>query len=315
MFSLRGSTWFILFFWLASMGWLGWAKLRPLARQGEPPQQDDILPRDAVRAAPIRWRISLGDQTLGWASHDVERLADGQGRLESTVRIERLSIDQILQRGFGSLGSLLSRGLNREQFGGLGPISLTIQNSVRFDHFGQLESFESLVSEDTWGECIRLSGSVREAELLVKAYLVLAAEQGEPRLEPVYQNVLPLPPDKLVIDSLAPRPRLSHLRVGQRWTFESYHPFFPTRPLQTVEAQVVDRRMLRIEDRDVWTFHVVYRRGEDDGLSLERHLGDVYVMSDGTVVRQTLTWGGATLAFDLMSEPNGGPGIDNGSGR
>jgi hypothetical protein len=299
MFSLRTSTWFILIFWMGSMSWLTWTKLRPAAAHNQPPQQDDILPPEAVRWEPIRWRISVNGRPLGWASHEVERFLDGQGRVASTVRIEKLAIEQVLQQGFGSLGALLSRGLAPDRAGGLGPLSLTIDNSMRFDSFGQLESFESVVQEDAWGECIRLHGSVRESQLLVKAYLVLGHESSGASAEPVYQNVLELPPDRLVVDSLAPRPRFRNLRVGQRWTFETYHPFFPTRPLQSVEAVVEDRRMLRLGDRDVWTMHVVYRRAEDDGLSVQRHLGDVYVTADGTVVRQTLTWGGITLTFDL----------------
>ena len=302
MFSLRGSTLFILIFWMASMSWLTWTKLRPASRSIQSPQQDDMLPREAVRLDPIRWRISVNGRPFGWAAHDIERFSDGQGRVDSTVRIEKLSIDQVLEQGFGSLGALLSRGLDPDRALGLGPVSLTIRNAMRFDSFGQLEGFESLVQEDTWGECIRLTGTVRESQLLIKAYLVVGGEPGEASVEPVYQSVLELPPDKLVVDSLAPQPRFRDLKVGQRWTFETYHPFFPTRPLQSVDAVVEERRMLRIGDQDVRTFHVVYRRGRDDGLSLDRHLGDVYVTSDGTVVRQTLSWGGITLTFDLQTE-------------
>jgi hypothetical protein len=302
MYSLHRSTWFIVFFWMASMSWLSWTKLRPAVRLGQSPQQDDVLPREAVRLSPIRWRIFLNGEPLGWAVHDVERFLDGRGRVDSTVRIERLPVEQALQQGFGSLGSLLSRGLARESAGALGTLSLTIESSMRFDHFGQLEGFESTVLEDRRGECIRIVGSVRETQLLVKAYLLLGFDRRESVREPVYQDILHLPADKLVVDSLAPRPRLRELSVGQHWTFETYHPFFPTRPLQTLEARVEDRRMLRIDDQDVWTFHVVYQRSADDGLSLERRVGDVFVTADGTVVRQTLTWGGITLSFDLLPE-------------
>jgi hypothetical protein len=300
MFAGQRSTWFILSFWLASMGWLTWTKLRPAGRLGQPPPLEDVLPLQAVRMPRSDWQISLNDQPLGWATHQVERFADGQGEVISRVRLERLPIEQALEQGFGSLGSLISRGLGGSG-PGLGDVSLTVDNVMRFDHFGQLESFDSTVHEDQWGECIRIVGTVRENQLLVKAYLRLGPEGDENVLKPVYQNVLPLPADKLVLDSLAPRPRLRNLRIGQHWTFESYHPFFPTRPLQTLEARVEERRMLRIDGQDVWTLRVVYRRAADDGLSLEQRVGDVYVTDDGTVVRQTMTWGGLTLVFDLVS--------------
>ncbi len=287
------------------MSWLTWTQLRPSAHPGQPPQQDDILPREVVRWEPIRWRISVNGRPLGWAAHDVERLSDGQGRVDSTVRIENLSMEQVLEQGFGSLGAFLLRGLGVPGRDGLGSISFTIENAMRFDSFGELESFESLVQEDSWGDCIRLQGTVRESQLMVKAYLAISDERGEPSLEPVYQEVIDLPPETLVVDSLSPRPRFRDLKVGQQWTFETYHPFFPTHPLQTIEASVEGRRMLRLGAEDVWTTHIVYRRGGDDGLSLERHLGDVYVSSDGTVVRQTLVWGGLTLTFDLQTTPAG----------
>ena len=65
---------------------------------------------------------------------------------------------------------------------------------------------------------------------------------------------------------------------------------------------VQERRVLRIEGQDIWTFRVAYLRGEDDGLSLDRHLGDVYVRDDGTVIRQSLKWGNMNLRFDRLPE-------------
>lgn len=302
MFSWRGSTWFTIFFWLASMSWLGWTQLRPALRRARPPQQQDILPMEAVRLPPIHWRIFLNDRVLGWASHDVERMEDGQGRVDSTVRIENLSADQVLQQGLGTLGRLLSRGLNGQEGLRLTPVRLTVHSSMHFDHYGQLESFSSVVTEDDWGECIQIFGAVRDARLLVKAYLVLGEPDEQLTREPVYQTVLPLPDDAMVVDSLAPYPRLANLQVGQRWTFQSYHPLLPNRPLQTIEAVVKERRVLRIDGQDVWTFRVAYLRGADDGLSLDRHLGDVYVQDDGTVIRQTLKWGRMNVRFDRLPQ-------------
>ncbi len=306
MGSVRTSTLFILAFWLASMSWLTWSKLRPSVHFGESPQHDDVLPETAVLLKPIRWRITLNEKRLGWAQHDVERLPDGQGRVDSTVRIEHLSLDQVLRQGFGGLGSLLARGAGQEGTGAEGTLNLRIENSMRFDHFGELLSFECVVVEDGWGECVRLQGTVREAELLVRAYVILPQAGPGAEKKPVYQTRLPLPPDKIVLDSLSPRPRFGQLRVGQRWTFETYNPLLPARPLQSVEAHVLERRVLRQFDRDVATFHVVYEQSNEDGLSLARDMGDVWVTPEGEVVRQSMRWGQMVLAFDRLPD-EGGP--------
>jgi hypothetical protein len=181
---------------------------------------------------------------------------------------------------------------------------------MQFDHFGQLQGFECLVYEDVWGECIRMQGSVRDEQLFVQAYLMISEGAGAGRKEPVYQTKLPLPSDTIVVDSLAPRPRFGRLRVGQSWTFETYNPFRPTRPLQCVVAKVIGRQTLRVRERDERTFHVRYIEADDDGLSLERDLGELWVTDSGEVFRQTMRWGTMELAFervedavDVLTEP------------
>ena len=60
-------------------------------------------------------------------------------------------------------------------------MSLTIQKSMRFNHYGEIRQFRSVVHEDVWGECIRLTGTVRESQLMVKAYLVWGNQDGRHR--------------------------------------------------------------------------------------------------------------------------------------
>lgn len=301
MFSHRTSTLFIAAFWAVSMSWLGWAKLRPAVNQNEPPQNRDVLPADAVELAPVRWRITVNNSEIGWAMHQVKREEDGQGMVESTVRIDQLTLDQLLQQGFGRLGSLFTRGLG-DGSAEFGMLQMTIENAMHFDHFGELEHFACSVREDAWGELIQLNGTVREGELFLRAYLVMDDSQGQTQTEPVYQKVLALPPDKLVIDSLSPRPRFGQLRVGQHWQFESYNPLMPTRPLQTLDATVEERRALRYGGREVMTLRVVYRALDDGGLSLDDELGEVWVTEDGTVLRQTFRWGQMVLEFDRLPD-------------
>jgi hypothetical protein len=307
MISQRASTLFILIFWIISMTWLGWTKLRPAAQQPRAPQHDDVLPLAAGKLPPIFWEITLNGTRIGWASHDVQRLADGQGRVQSTVRIDRLSVDDVMHQGWGGLGGLLARGLSGGASREAVVVRLLVTSSMQFDHFGQLQGFECLVSEDAWGECVRMQGAVRDDHLFVQAYLLMSGTDGEGRKEPVYQTKLPLPPDQIVVDSLAPRPRFGRLRVGQSWTFETYNPLRPTRPLQRVVASVVGRQTIRFGQRDERTYHVRYVEADDDGLSLERDLGELWVSASGAVLRQTMRWGKMVLAFERIERAADAP--------
>ena len=49
------------------------------------------------------------------------------------------------------------------------------------------------------------------------------------------------------------------------------------------------------------TYYVVYQRSDDDGLSVERDLGELWVADDGTVMKQSAHWGQLNLEFELMA--------------
>ena len=281
------------------MTWLGWAKLRPASRPEQAPRQGDLLPTDIARRPPVKWRISLDGAPIGWARQEIERLEDGQGSVTSQVHLERLSIDHVLKRGLGNLAMIAARGLGQYPR----ELTLTIDNRMRFDHFGQLLSFRASVQEGEWGECIRLQGTVYDDQLVVKAYLTLGKDPiRDEAHEPLKELRLRLPENRLLTNSLAPRSQFENLRVGQTWTFETYNPLFPTQPMQTVQATVIGKEMLQQGEERQRTFHVVYERATDDGLSVERGLGDLWVKPDGVVVRQRLTWGTLTLMFDRLPE-------------
>ena len=80
-----------------------------------------------------------------------------------------------------------------------------------------------------------------------------------------------------------------------------YRPLLPSRPLELVEATVEDREMIAWGGRKVLALRVVYRRAAGSSLSLDRELGSLWVLPDGTVVRQTLRWGSLELTFDRQS--------------
>ena len=297
MYSHRTSVLFILAFWVISMTWLTWTKILPSTRIGESPQHTDVLPNRPEKLPTIHWEILLNAEPIGWATHEVERLADGQGTVESVVHLEKLSLDLVVRQGFANLAMLATRGLGGSDY----PLSLTVRNEIQLEHFGQLRSFECDVVEQNLGELIRLQGTVHnDDELVVKAYLLMpTSTAASPEL--LHELRFPLPAEKLLIDSLSPRPRFGRLRLGQSWTFETYNPLFPGRPMQTVNARVLGIQTIQRNAENIRTYHVTYERAGDDGLSVGKKIGDVWVSTDGTVIRQTATWGSLKLTFNRLA--------------
>lgn len=285
------------------MAWLSYHHLALLPSQMDAPRPQEVLPLEAGELRPIRWKLLLDQQPIGWAVHRVRRQDDGYGEIASTVRIERLSIEHVLQQGIGSLGSLVMRGVGQEEIRLPDTVSITVDNHVRFDEYGQLQGFTCKVREDSWGECVHLQGDVdADDQIQIKAFLTINEGPDEPLGKPLYKTTLRLPEEHSVIDSLAPNPQLRGLRIGQRWSMQTYRPLFPTSPLQQVEAHVASRELVRIGNEVFPTMHVIYERSVQEPLSWERRLGDAWVLDDGTVIRQSLTWGKFTLTFERELE-------------
>jgi hypothetical protein len=304
---VRRVHWLILVFWLASSTWLTWTKLIPPLRTGDPPRYQDVLPDRAVALPPVHWSIQLNGRPLGTASNEVSRQEDGNGCVRSEIQIEGLSVQDLLQPTFGMLGSALQRSLGQS---GPGPeLDLTVENQMFFDAFGQLQAFECRVDVADLDEWIRLRGTVHETQLRLSAFV--GRETGDVLRNPpppVFRSEVELPADRLVADSLSPRPQFGHLQVGQKWTFQMYRPLLPNQPLELVEAHVDRQDEIEWNGQTVSAFHVVYRRAAGSILSLDQDLGQLWVLTDGTVVRQTLQWGSLVLTFDR--QPDGNPQHD-----
>ena len=52
-----------------------------------------------------------------------------------------------------------------------------------------------------------------------------------------YEQTFELDQNQLYVDSIAPRPRLEKLKVGQTWTFRTFAPFPGGPPAQVVQAR------------------------------------------------------------------------------
>lgn len=285
------------------MSWLTVTKLLPPLRTGSPPRYEDVLPSEAIQLPTVRWSIRLNDRQIGIASNKIRREADGRGSVSSTVTIRELSLDDLVSQRFGGFSSSILRS-----FGGPSmdsqPLNFHVKNDMSFDHFGQLTGFDCLVDVADLTDCIILRGTVLDDTLQLVAYLKLPAtgteEEASPK--PVHKGEIKLPPDSLVADSLSPRSRFGSLRVGQSWTFQSYRPLAPTRPLQAVEATVESREEIRWNGQAIRAHHIVYRRPESAVLSLNQELGHVWVRPDGVVIRQAMNWGSVVLTFERLAD-------------
>ena len=292
--TVRPIHWLIVAFWLGSLGWLTWTKLIPPLRTGDPPRYQDILPDRAVTLPPIRWAILLNGRHLGSAMNAISRQADGNGRVRSEIHIEGLSVQDLLQPTFGMLGSAFQRALGTDGAtrGAQPTLELDISNEMYFDAFGQLQAFECRVDVADLEEWIRLRGTVHDTKLRLTAFVgTETGGTGGHRTEPVYRTEVELPADRLVADSLSPRPRFGSLQVGQQWTFQMYRPLIPNQPLSLVEATVDRRESIPWGEETVTALHVVYRRSAGSVLRLDQELGHLWVLPNGDVVRQTLQWG------------------------
>jgi len=278
------------------MSWLGWTHFRPSAYPDRTPRQADILPLRAEQLPPVHWRILINDQVVGTAEQRIERHPDGHGSLRSRVELNDISVDQIVHQGVGQLLSLMSPSAN--DVANYGRLTLTIDNTVRFDQFGRLNAIECRVAEKSLGDCVQLHGTTLDYKLRLRAYLLIASGTGSGTHEPIHEMSLPLPEERMLVDSLSPRTRFSNLSQGQTWTFDTYNPLMPTRPLQVVEATVAGRQAITLARKNWFAFHVTYERADATGLSLSRHIGDVWVTEEGDVLKQTASLGPMSLTFE-----------------
>ena len=303
-------TLFILVFWVASMGWLTFTKLLPTIENGTPPQYQDILPDSARELPPVRWSIRLNEKPIGEATNQIERREDGQANATSTVWIEELSVDELIGQRLGGLGGVLFQRFQPlpASSEAAAALSFHVRNQMEFDYFGELTGFDCIVDVADLPECIILRGTVSNEQLKLLAYVTIPSADGSPATrQPVHSSEMDLPAGSLIADSLSPRPRFRDLRVGQEWTFKTYRPLAPNRPLQDVLAKVEALETIEWNGEPITAHRVVYQRPTGGVLNLDQQLGVVWVDPTGTVLRQTMHWGALRLTFERISDDGTSP--------
>lgn len=281
------------------MSWLVVAKVLPPLRGGNPPDYQAILKSENDEPAVVCWDIRFRGALVGWAGTRAERQPNGIGRIQNVVRFHDLPLEEILAELLGSLGALL-KPVMASSIGA--EIDLGMSSEMNFDRRGRLLNVDTSVDIGDLDDLINLHGVVQKDQLeLVVRSQSLAAEDDELAAAGavLYQQSIRLPNDALFADAFSPHPRMPDLYLHQTWTFEAYRPFPPNSPLEVVEAIVEKEDVITWNGKAVQTFVVAYRSEAGSGITATRDpIGKLWVMRDGTVIKQQLKLSNLRFTFD-----------------
>lgn len=285
-----------LILWLTSTSWLLTTKILPTLNPGRPPDYAQLLPQIPVREpVPVRWSIRWNGSDIGWAENKISRRPDGTGQIVSEVQFRQLPVNELLGDVMGIVGRLITPWAED-----LGQLDLRVLTKMEFDNYGALSRFTTNADVGELTELLQVEGHVAEDTLDLAARV----QSGEDAPTEIYRNKeIALPPDALVADTFSPRPRLSSIRVGQTWTFQSYQPLMPHSPLTLIEAKVEQEELIEWNGTMVRARKVAFRKDAGSGISSTRRpVSETWVMHDGTVVRQDLWLANVKVQFVRMPE-------------
>lgn len=298
-----GNRWLntlIVVFWLVAMNWLVRTKIFHSLSGSELPSYAPSRLLDQPDEREVGWSIEWNRRHLGTARSRIHIQWDGSSRVVSSIEFHDLPLDILARQLFGPAGALLP---NSVQFDKLLNLALQIRNESVFDPFGQLQHLRTTVDIFDIQEFIQVQGNLLPDGKL--NLVVRLKDQGNLTDFPksVIRRSIDLPAGGLVVDSLAPQPKLKNLRVGQQWTFQSYRPFPPNSSLQMVEAKVEGRQTIQWNGKPVQVFKVSYRNDAGSSLTASREpFGYLWVRSDGVVVKQQVRFASLNVAFIRISD-------------
>lgn len=296
---------FVLVFWLASMTWLLMTKMLPLSL--EPPQGDgQYFASPQVDSASGRWLISAQGDDVGWTEMRARRLDDGTIEVSSELQLEHLRLEDVAKEIFRGWSALLKYVQWPEA---RGEFSLQAATQILLATDGALQRWEMNVGLLDASDRIRIVGE-REGDQMHVRICLVPPKSDHPTATPTSTEVLfhtriDLPREALTVDSFAPQPRLCNLRVGDRWRFQSYQAFPPSSAPHIVEANV-ERTELLVWDSDIQsTFVVQFRDVSGNRPTVaEGAYSTLWVLSDGTVVKQLTRFATLELGFQRVPGPS-----------
>jgi hypothetical protein len=284
------TRWFsvaVVLLWLAAMTWLVVCKVLPPLLTGEQPSLPETL--DAQQhEAPVGWRLSLNGRKLGWAISVTSLRPDDSTQIRSRVHFDHLPLEQFM-RGW------LIRQAFRFVEPPTVPVEMDTQSLLTFDADKRLSGFES--TSTVWlgssRNVIRVEGTVEGNNLTLSIH---SDDLPDPPTLPAVR----IPQQSMVGDALSPQTQMPNLRVGQRWTTQSYNPLRPDSPWEVVQAEVESVEPLVWGNQTEEARLVVFRRDSGFGLLGRRPapLGRLWVRADGMVLRQEVVFLDSTLVFD-----------------
>ena len=262
----------VVLLWGATMTWLVSAKILPTFLCGEPPQT-------GVNAhEPACWRVTVGEQPIGWAVSQAVPGADETTELHSRVQLSAVPLSRMAPRW---MATVIDK---------LGPLSVDMRSRTTLDSLGNLSLFESSVKINDLPSAILMKGVVLDG------FIRLKLQYGEV----VHKLKYPWPEHAMLGSKLTPDASLLQVYPGRRWQKEVYNPFGgPQGAIEIIEAEVVENQPLLVNGKLVNTRRIEYRSLNATGVSAEnRRRSTVWVDETGRVVREDIVLMDVLLRFE-----------------
>ncbi len=262
----------VLLLWGATMSWLITAKILPPFMRGEPP-------RTGLNAhEPVCWRVTVGEQRIGWAVSQAVPGADDTTELHSRVKLSAVPLSKMAPRWMATV------------IDNLGPLEVDMRSRTTLDSLGNLSLFESSVEINDLPSAILMKGVVQEGQIRLRL------QYGDV----VHRLNYPWPEHAMLGSKLTPDGTLLQIYTGRKWKKEVYNPFGGRQgAIEIIEAEVLDEQQMLFDSKLVNTRRIEYRSLNSTGVSTEnRRRSTVWVSESGKVLREEIVLMDVLLRFD-----------------
>lgn len=279
--------------WMLAMTWLLAEKVIPPMLGGDPPDYQSVLEPPKAEKLPDAWKLRWQQQTVGFAASRINTRPNGETDRLTFVELEDLPLEELLSEMLGPIAAVV-KPLIRDSSGL--DLDMVIATRMTFDAKRRLSRFDTNIELSGVQDFLTLKGTVQEdGQLKIVAQL----SNGSPGSGPTFKNSVQLPPEALVEGSLAPRPELKGLYIGQKWTIPVFRSFPPNSPVQILQAEVEKHDYIMWDGDQVETKLVVYRTEAGSGVQATRDpVSREWVRDDGAVLKQQVRFSGLELTFE-----------------
>ncbi len=287
----------VIVFWLVAMTWLLAEKVIPPMLGGDPPDYQSALKSPTHERLPDAWKLRWKERTVGFAASRVEVRPTGELDRLTFVEFEDLPLDAVLSEMLGPVAAIVkpliqsSRGLD---------LNMLVATRMTFDRERRLSHFDTHIDLSDFRDFLTLVGTVQSDG---KLEIIAQLSSGSLGAGQTFKHSVQLPPEALVEGSLSPRPELTGLYIGQKWTIPVFRSFPPNSPVQILQAEVEQHEIILWGSDEVETKLVVYRAEAGSGVHATREpISREWVRADGAVLRQQVRFSGLELTFEREPE-------------